>query len=67
MSLVESVSNIGAGFFLALVTQIIVYPMFGLSVPLHSQFWIALIFTGVSMVRHYVFRRVFEFIRVRTR
>jgi hypothetical protein len=64
MSLVEAVANVGVGFLLALLTQIIVFPLFGLYVSLGENFAIGGLFTTTSIGRSFVLRRVFEAIRV---
>lgn len=60
MSLVEAVTNILVGYGLAILTQIIVFPMFGLYVSLGENLLIGATFTGVSLVRSYILRRVFN-------
>jgi hypothetical protein len=60
MSLVESVSNIVVGYALAVLTQLLVFPMFGLHASLADNLGIGLIFTGVSLIRSYVLRRTFD-------
>ena len=64
MSLVESTANIVVGFAVAFAAQIIVFPMFRLHVDLLTNIRIGIIFTAVSLVRSYVLRRLFEWIRV---
>jgi hypothetical protein len=63
MSLVEAITNVVVGFGVALLTQIIVFPLFGLSVSLGENFAIGGLFTVTSIARSYVLRRVFEAIR----
>jgi len=65
MSLVESVTNIVVGYGLAVLTQIIVFPMFGLQPTLAQNLKIGGVFTVMSIVRSYALRRVFEMIRMR--
>jgi hypothetical protein len=65
MSFVEAVTNVIVGFLLALVTQIALFPMFGLVVSLVDNVVIGGIFTAVSILRSFMLRRVFEAIRVR--
>jgi hypothetical protein len=62
MSAVESVSNIAIGMTIAYITQVIVFPIFGIHVPPSSHIGIVLIFTAVSFVRSFCFRRVFNWI-----
>lgn len=65
MSLVESCTNVAVGYGLAVLAQIIVFPFFGLSAPMHSYFAIAGVFTALSVARSYALRRAFEAYRVR--
>ena len=60
MSLVESVTNIIVGYCLAVLTQMLVFPMFGLSVSLGENLGIGAVFTVVSLVRSFVLRRIFN-------
>ena len=62
-SLVESVANVAIGFGVALVTQIVVFPIFGLHATISDQLGIAAIFTVVSIARSYMVRRLFNRIR----
>ena len=65
MSLVEAITNVAVGFLVALLTQIIVFPLFGLEVTLGENLVIGGLFTLVSICRSYALRRVFEAIRAR--
>jgi len=65
MSLVESVANVLVGYIVAVVTQVLVFPLFGLNASVTQNLMIGLIFTGVSLVRSYLLRRAFEAWRVR--
>jgi len=65
MSMVETCLNTAIGFVIAIATQLLVFPLFGYSPPLSTNFKIALIFTVVSIVRGFVFRRLFEFLHIR--
>ena len=60
MSLVESLTNVAVGYALAILTQIIVFPIFSIEVSVSQNLTIALIFTVVSVLRSYVLRRVFN-------
>jgi hypothetical protein len=64
-SLAESVTNVVVGFILALLTQVAIFPMFGLIVSTADNLLIGTIFTAVSIVRSFTLRRVFEAVRVR--
>jgi len=63
MSLVEAVVNVVVGLLVAVATQIVVFPMFGLATTLGQNLAIGAIFTTVSLARSYVLRRVFEALR----
>ena len=65
MSLVESLANVLLGYGVAVVTQMLVFPLFGLTVTVTENLLIGLIFTAVSIVRSYALRRGFEALRVR--
>lgn len=65
MSLVESIANVVVGFGIAVLTQIAVFPIFGLQVSLTDNLVIGLVFTFVSIARSFALRRVFEEFRVR--
>lgn len=65
MSFVESLANVAAGYGLAVLAQIIVFPMFGLSTTLEQNLKIGLIFTLLSIARSFGLRRLFEVTRVR--
>ena len=67
MSLVESVANVVVGCGVAVVTQIVVFPVFGLHTTLVQNLKMGAVFTLVSIVRSYVLRRLFEGIRVANR
>lgn len=64
MSLVESIANVIIGYGVAVATQILIFPAFGLHTTLTQNLKMGLIFTGISIARSYVLRRVFEGIRV---
>ena len=65
MSMVESLANLLVGYVVAVVTQMAVFPLFGLAVTVTENLLIGLIFTAVSIVRSYALRRGFEALRVR--
>ncbi len=65
MSLMESLTNVVVGYMLAIATQIVVFPRFGIEIGLAENMTIGLAFVGVSLVRGYCLRRLFELIRVR--
>ena len=60
MSFIEAVTNVVVGFALAVLTQVLVFPVFGIAVTFDQNVSIAVIFTLVSLARGYVLRRLFE-------
>ena len=65
MSLVEAGANVAVGFSVALATQLVVFPVFGLEATLGQNLAIRGVFTAVSVVRSYLLRRAFEALRAR--
>ena len=66
MSLVESVANVIVGYGVAVFTQILIFPIFGLHTTLAQNLKMGAIFTIVSIARSFALRRVFEAIRMRS-
>jgi hypothetical protein len=64
-SLVEAIANTVVGYLLAVLTQLAVFPQFGLDVPLAQSLVLGGIFTVLSLVRSYTLRRAFEAWRTR--
>lgn len=60
MSGVESVTNVAVGYCVAVGTQLVVFPWFGVSLPLADNLLIGAVFTVVSLVRSYALRRLFN-------
>ena len=60
MSFVEAATNVIVGYVLAILTQLAVFPLFGLAAALSEHLAIGLVFVGVSLARGYVLRRIFE-------
>lgn len=59
-SLIEVILNTISGFIVAYLSAMLVYPMFGFNVTAEQNFYITLIFTFVSIVRGYIWRRIFN-------
>ena len=66
MSLIEAVANVVVGYGVAVVTQILVFPAFGLHTTLAQNLRLGLVFTGISLIRSFVLRRIFEVVRVKS-
>ena len=63
MSFIESLANVAIGFFVAVATQLLVFPLFEMDVRLKDNLAIGAIFTVVSICRSYFVRRLFNFLR----
>lgn len=63
MSLVEAVANVIVGYGVAVVTQILIFPIFGLHTTLAQNLKMGAVFTVVSIARSFALRRLFEAIR----
>ena len=66
MSLMEAATNIAVGYGVAVLTQVLVFPLFGLSVSLGENLGIGAVFTVISLVRSFVLRRAFNALVVRS-
>ena len=64
MSLVESVANVIIGYGVAVVTQILIFPIFGLHTTLEQNLQMGAVFTVVSIARSFALRRLFEAVRI---
>jgi hypothetical protein len=67
MSLAEAIANVAIGYGIAVLTQMIVFPLFGLRLSISDNLVIGAVFTLVSIVRSYAVRRMFEALAVRRR
>ena len=66
MSLLEAATNIAVGYGVAVLTQVLVFPLFGLRASLGENLAIGAVFTVISLVRSFVLRRVFNALVVRS-
>lgn len=65
-SLLESVVNVAIGYGIAILSQIAIFPLFGIHIPLRDNLLIGVIFTVVSIVRSYALRRAFNWWHIRS-
>jgi len=59
-SLLESIANICIGYLIALASQLILFPQFGIHISLSTNLWIGFWFTLISLIRSYTLRRWFN-------
>ena len=59
-SLIESAINILIGYSIALLSQLLIFPWFGIHIPLSDNLLIGAWFTLISLLRSYIIRRWFN-------
>ena len=59
-SLIESFINILIGYITAILSQLLIFPLFNINLPIQDNLLIGLYFTLISLVRSYVIRRYFN-------
>jgi hypothetical protein len=52
--------NILIGYGVAVTTQIVVFPIFDIHIPMHDNFIMGGVFTIISLIRSYLIRRWFN-------
>lgn len=55
----ESIVNVAVGYFVALASQLVIFPLFGIHVAFRDNILIGMYFTVISIIRSYVLRRYF--------
>ena len=60
MSMIEAIANVLVGFWVSVLAQMLVLPLFDLQVSFGQSIGMGLIFTVVSLVRSYLLRRAFN-------
>jgi len=53
-SLIESIVDVGSGYILAVIVQLLIFPLFGLYPSVFDSMGIAAIFTGISITRSWL-------------
>ena len=59
-SLKESITNIVVGYFISLISQLIIFPLLNITVTMADNLLISAYFTLISLIRSYVIRRYFN-------
>ena len=59
-SLIESLTNILIGYLTALLSQVLIFPLFDIYVTFQDNLLIGLYFTIISLLRSYLVRRYFN-------
>lgn len=58
-SLIECALNNISGIGVGWATSVVVFPLFSISISTSQNLWLTIIFTAVSMIRSYFWRRLF--------
>lgn len=59
-SLIETGFGTVAGLVVGVLTQLVIFPWYGINVPLHDNFSMVVVFAIVGMIRTYAVRRLFN-------
>lgn len=59
-SLFESLTNTFSGLLISFLIQLIIYPIMNIPVRIEQNIIITLVFTGASIGRGYIVRRIFN-------
>ena len=59
-SLLEAFINVAIGYGVAVASQIVIFPLFGVNISIAENMAIGGFFTVVSIVRSYALRRIFN-------
>ena len=59
-SMAEAIVNVLVGFWVAVLSQMLVFPLFDLQASFSQNIGMGLIFTVVSLLRSYLLRRFFN-------
>jgi uncharacterized protein YneF (UPF0154 family) len=63
--MIEVGVGVAIGYFVALATQLIAFPLLSIPVSLSNNFLLGLIFTVVSVIRGYFVRRLFNWMHTK--
>lgn len=59
-SAIETITSVAIGYLVAIGSQIVIFPIFGLAVSFGDNLLIGAFFTVVSIIRGYLIRRMFN-------
>jgi len=60
-SLIESVVSVAIGFVVGVLSQLLIFPLFGIYVTFASNVYICIWFTSIGLIRTYMLRRWFNY------
>lgn len=64
-SILESIVNTIVGFGINFTANMLIFPLFGFHISPAANFLMGMIYTGISIARSYVLRRVFNGIMIK--
>lgn len=64
-SLLEAFASTATGFIISYSATFAIMPLFGLHTNASQNFWIVMIYTVISIVRQYIWRRIFNWLQWR--
>ena len=59
-SVIESVITVGSGLIVAVIIQLLIFPLYDIEITLFENIQLATIFTSISIIRIYIIRRYFS-------
>lgn len=63
-SLIEAIANTVGSLAIGTASQVAIFPLFGINVDLRTNFNISLMLSAIAIARAFIFRRVFEHLRI---
>lgn len=60
LSVAETFTNTAVGYVVAIGSQLLIFPYFGIKIPFHDNLLIGAFFTVISLIRGYIIRRWFN-------
>lgn len=64
-SMIEAIANVAIGYWVAVISQLVIFPWFGINLPLGENLLIGAWFTVISLIRSYLLRRGFNWIHAK--
>ena len=59
-SMIETLTSVFVGWFIGVILNLTVLPLFDYNITVVDSLWVSLIFTVISVVRGYLIRRFFN-------
>ena len=66
-SFIEAWANVIIGAGVALLSQIVIFPLYEINITLSTNLWLMAWFTLISIIRSYCVRRMFNWVHTNTR